>query len=50
MLTILVVKGSLLEGSGKGVEFYIGNFNGSKLLEADLWKDAVSSFLKRKLV
>ena len=31
MLTILVVKGALLEGAGKGIEFYIGKFDLSRL-------------------
>ncbi len=41
MLTILVVKGALLEGSGKGIEFYIGKFEIAKLADPELWKDAV---------
>lgn len=41
MLTILVIKGSFLDGAGKGVNFYVAKFEGSKLLEPELWKDAV---------
>jgi SNF family Na+-dependent transporter len=40
MLTILVIKGALLDGSGIGVEFYIGKFDGSKLYHPEIWKDA----------
>lgn len=40
MLTILVVKGSLLEGAGEGLKFYVASFNGSKLIEPEIWKDA----------
>lgn len=40
MLTILVIKGALLPGAGIGVEFYIGKFDGSKLFQPEIWKDA----------
>ena len=40
MLTILVIKGALLDGAGIGVEFYIGKFDGSKLYQPEIWKDA----------
>lgn len=40
MLTILVIKGALLDGSGIGIEFYIGKFDGSKLYQPEIWKDA----------
>lgn len=41
MLTILVIKGSLLDGAGYGIQFYIGSFDASKLTDPELWKDAV---------
>ena len=41
MLTILVIKGATLPGAGIGVDFYVGTFNGSKIFETELWKDAV---------
>ena len=41
MLTILVITGSLLEGAGKGVEFYIGSINVAKFAEPGVWRDAV---------
>ncbi|CAF0839573.1 unnamed protein product [Brachionus calyciflorus] len=40
MLTILVVRGALLEGAGEGVKFYVGQFNISQLGDPELWKDA----------
>jgi hypothetical protein len=33
VLTILVVKGALLNGAEKGVEFYVGKFDFKKLAE-----------------
>ncbi len=42
MLTILIVAGSLLEGAGEGVKFYIGTVNTKKFTEPAVWKDAVS--------
>jgi hypothetical protein len=35
MLTILVIKGSLLPGASSGVEFYVGKFNYTKLGKYD---------------
>jgi SNF family Na+-dependent transporter len=40
MLTVLVVTGSLLKGAGKGVEYYIGSIDISKIKEPAVWKDA----------
>ena len=42
ILTILVVKGALLEGAEYGIEFYIGKFEYERMLEPGLWMDAVS--------
>ncbi len=42
MLTILIVAGSLLEGAGEGMKFYIGSINTQKFAEPGVWKDAVS--------
>lgn len=42
ILTILVVKGALLDGAEYGVEFYVGKFEYERLLEPQLWMDAVS--------
>jgi hypothetical protein len=39
-----VVKGLSLNGSEKGIEFYIGNFDANKLLIPELWMDAVIIF------
>ncbi len=41
MLTILVITGGLLDGAGKGIEFYIGSADVSKFYEPGVWKDAV---------
>ena len=41
MLTILVIKGAMLDGAGYGIQFYIGSFDASKLSDPELWKDAV---------
>ena len=40
MLTILVIRGALLDGADKGIEFYVGSFNATKLSNPELWKDA----------
>lgn len=32
----------MLEGSEKGIEFYVGSFDFSTLLNAELWRDAVA--------
>lgn len=47
VMTILVVKGALLDGAGDGVSYYLqgdGGFDAKKMLEPALWKDAVSTF------
>ena len=41
MMTILIIRGALLDGAEKGIEFYVGSFDISKLADAELWKDAV---------
>ena len=41
MLTILVIRGALLEGADKGVYYYVGSFNASQLARPELWKAAV---------
>lgn len=45
MMTILVVQGALLDGSGKGVSYYLlgesGKFDFSAMFNIELWKDAV---------
>jgi SNF family Na+-dependent transporter len=41
MITILIIRGALLLGADKGIEFYVGSFDISKLADANLWKDAV---------
>ena len=41
MLTILVITGGLLDGSGKGIEFYIGSIDLEKFYSPGVWKDAV---------
>ena len=40
MITILIIRGALLLGADKGIEFYVGSFDISKLADAELWKDA----------
>ena len=42
ILTILVVKGCLLEGAEYGLEFYVGKFETERMMEPGLWMDAVS--------
>jgi hypothetical protein len=37
----LVIRGALLEGANEGVIYYVGSFNGTKLAQPELWKDAV---------
>ena len=42
VITVLVIRGSLLEGAKQGVDFYVGEFKG-EIFENDLvWRDAVS--------
>ena len=41
MITILIIRGALLLGADKGIEFYVGTFNIENLASAELWKDAV---------
>ncbi len=41
ILTILVIKGALLDGAQYGIEFYVGKFEVAKLAEPQLWMDAV---------
>ena len=50
MLTILVIRGALLEGAGIGIENYVGSFNVSVFASPELWKDAVgfTHFFKLK--
>lgn len=46
VMTILVVKGALLDGAGDGVSYYLrgdGGFDAKKMLEPALWKDAVNT-------
>ena len=49
MMTILVIQGATLDGSGKGVSYYLlgpsGSFDFSAMLSIELWKDAVSDVL-----
>jgi hypothetical protein len=51
MMTILVVKGCLLEGADKGINFYLGleKFEFDKMLNIELWKDAVTILFRKKL-
>ncbi|XP_051877854.1 sodium- and chloride-dependent neutral and basic amino acid transporter B(0+)-like [Pristis pectinata] len=43
VLTILLIRGLTLEGSLKGIEFYIGNQSDfSRLADAQVWKDAAT--------
>jgi hypothetical protein len=44
MLTVLVITGATLNGSFKGIEFYIGSIDVSKFSEPSVWKDAVRAF------
>ena len=42
VITVLVIRFSMLEGAKEGVEFYIGKFK-AEIFESDLvWRDAVS--------
>merc|ERR1712137_335979 len=45
LLLILLIRTSLLNGSEEGVEFYIGKFDGDKLKELDVWRDACVQIL-----
>uniref|UniRef100_A0A8D0G1Y9 Transporter n=1 Tax=Sphenodon punctatus TaxID=8508 RepID=A0A8D0G1Y9_SPHPU len=43
ILVILLVRGATLEGARNGIEYYIGNqSNFTKLMEAEVWKDAAT--------
>ena len=43
LITILIVRCSLLEGANLGIEFYVGSFDINNFGSAELWKDAVSN-------
>lgn len=49
MLTILVITGSLLDGSGKGMLYYIGSADTKKFAEPGVWKDAVRGLNKKRI-
>lgn len=52
ILTVLVIRGCLLPGAGAGITYYVGQFDASKLGDAELWKDAVKpnrSLMSNKL-
>lgn len=40
MLTILVIRGAILDGADKGIDYYVKQFNSTKFAEPELWKDA----------
>ena len=42
LITILIVRCSLLEGAKFGIDFYVGSFDFNNFGSAELWKDAVS--------
>ena len=42
MLSILVIRGALLDGIYIGVYNYVANFDVNAFAEPDLWKDAVN--------
>jgi SNF family Na+-dependent transporter len=42
ILTILVIRGCLLDGAGEGIKYYVGQFDINRLATAELWKDAVN--------
>jgi SNF family Na+-dependent transporter len=46
LITVLIVRCSLLDGAKFGIDFYVGSFDFSNFGSAELWKDAVS-FEKR---
>ena len=46
MLSILVIRGALLDGIYIGVYNYVANFDVNGFAEPDLWKDVVNQQLK----
>ena len=42
---ILIIQTAQLEGAGKGIEFYIGKFDGSQLKNLEVWAAACSQIL-----
>ena len=48
MLTILVIRGALLDGADIGVFNYVANFDVNAFAEPELWKDAVNNSIKLK--
>jgi SNF family Na+-dependent transporter len=49
-MTILVIKGSYLDGASEGLKYYVGDFNFETLKKPTLWKDAVKfSYFKSDL-
>ena len=49
MLTILVIRGALLESAHHGVIHYVGKFDVNQLANPTLWKDAVNNNISRRL-
>ena len=48
MLTILVIRGALLDGADIGVFNYVANFDVNAFADPELWKDAVNNSIKLK--
>jgi SNF family Na+-dependent transporter len=42
MLTVLLIYGVTLEGSGEGITQYIAKFEGSQIASGDVWVDAIA--------
>jgi hypothetical protein len=42
VITVLVIRCSLLEGAKEGVDFYVGRFDGEVFADDLVWRDAVS--------
>ena len=45
LILILVIRTSTLPGAGNGIKFYIGKFEGKKLLDLNVWARALSQCL-----
>lgn len=44
VITVLIIFGATLKGAGRGIQYYIANFDLKKLSDFTLYQDAVNRF------